>query len=172
MARSAVVEIDAALTYPAPVADVYAMMIDQEYLATKLVAMAALDHDVSVTTAPDGTATIKLRRVLPAVVPEVARPFVGETLTLLQTDTWAPAAADGSHEGRLEAEIERAPVSVRGIMRLYENADGHTVQEVRAEIKARIPLVGGKIEQAAAQALFMAVRKEEQVGTEWLTARQ
>lgn len=172
MARSRVVEIDAALKYPALVADVYAMMLDPEYLATKLVAMAALEHDVGISPTPDGGAVIRLKRVLPAVVPDVARPFVGETLTLLQTDTWFPAGQDGSHDGRLEAEIERAPVTVRGTMRLFQSSDGHTIQEVRAEIKARIPLVGGRIEQAAAQALVMAVRKEEEVGSAWLTARR
>ncbi len=170
VAASLSVEIDAVLRYHAPIDAVLEMLTDEEYVTTKALAMGALEHDVTIEQSAGGV-TINLRRVLPAMVPDNVRKFVGETITVVQTDIWSPSEGDGTHDGTLKAHIDKAPVSIAGSMRLFHHEDGGTLHEVDAKIKARIPMMGSKIEKAVAHVLFMAIRKEEQVAESWLSER-
>lgn len=165
------VDVDVTATFPADPETVFAMLCDPEYVATKAKAMFAMSYDVDVSAADDGGAVIALTRVLPAKVPDAVRRIVGETITVQQTDTWSASKPDDSREATLEATIERAPSTIRGGMHLTPLPDGGTELRVRATIKGNVPFVGKKIEEAAADLIGKAARKEEQVGREWLEER-
>ena len=54
-----------------------------------------------------------------------------------------------------------------GTVTLSPDGDG-TVERYAGEVKASVPLFGGAIEQAAAEAVRAALAAEESAGREWL----
>ena len=153
--------------FPADADTVFAMLTDEQYVTRKATAMGALEHDVSVTALEGGGARIRLERTLPAMVPDFVRPLVGETIRVVQTEDWGPVRPDGGRTGRMTATISAAPVSLSGELTLEPN-DGSSVHRIEAEVRARVPFVGSKIEKAIGEVILLAARKEEQVGSAWL----
>jgi hypothetical protein len=45
------------------------------------------------------------------------------------------------------------------------------VARLQADLKASIPLIGGRIEKACAQAVLAAIKVEERTAGEWLTSQ-
>jgi Protein of unknown function (DUF2505) len=152
--------------YDADPSTVFAMLTDEAFLALKAQATGALRHEGSVDRDGDRV-TVRLLRVMPPDVPDLVRRFVGDTINLDQTDIWEPAATDGSRTGSIRITMGGAPVQLTGGMRLTRTEMGSQTS-IDAEIKAAIPLFGGKIEKAVHDALVQAVRIEENVGREWL----
>lgn len=157
------------LRFDADPATVFAMLVDEEFIARKVRAANAIGHEATVARAGDEV-TIRLLRRMPPDVPDFLRRFVGETIDLDQTDVWQPAAADGTRHGRIAIDMIGKPVTLRGTMRL-ERDGGATVTTVDAEIKASVPLVGGKVEDAVHGGLLEAAKREEEVGRAWLAGR-
>ena len=154
--------------FAADPATVFAMLTDEEYIARKTRAANAIRHEVSVTRNGDWV-TIHLLRVMPPDVPDFIRRFVGDTIDLKQTDVWEPAAPDGSRTGTIAIDMAGAPVTLRGTLSLSPNATGSIVS-ADGKIKASVPFVGGKIEQAVHGGLIAAAKREEQVGRDWLSS--
>ena len=46
--------------------------------------------------------------------------------------------------------------------------EGGTRVTVEGDLKARVPFIGGKVEEAAAPSVLSGIRKERQVGLAWL----
>lgn len=157
------------LRFDADPATVFAMLTDEEYIGRKVRAANAIRHEVTVTHDGDQV-TIRLLRVMPPDVPDLVRRFVGETIDLHQTDVWGPAAPNGSRTGIIAIDMAGAPVTLRGTLRLEPDSRG-SVTSIDGTIKASVPFVGGKIEQAVHGGLIEAARREERVGQEWLTSR-
>ena len=157
------------LRFDADPATVFAMLTDEEYIGRKARAANAIRHEVSVIRDGDQV-TIRLLRVMPPDVPDFVRRFVGDTIDLQQTDGWEPAAPDGSRTGTIAIDLVGAPVTLRGTLSLTSDGTG-SVMSIAGKIKASVPLVGGKIEQAVHGGLMEAARREEQVGKEWLGSR-
>ncbi len=156
--------------YDADPSAVFAMLSDEAFLALKAQATGALRHEGSVTRDGDRV-TVRLLRVMPPDVPDFVRRFVGDTIDLDQTDVWEPAAADGSRVGSIRITMGGAPVQLTGDMRLTPTATGSQAS-IDAEIKAAVPLFGGKIEKAVHDALLQAVGIEENVGRDWLDGKR
>lgn len=85
-------------------------------------------------------ARLKMRTEAP--VPAFAKKFIGDTMTVIQQDTWDTQA----QRGRLEIEIVGAPISVSADMRLESAAQGAT-NTMDWTIACNIPLIGGKVEK-------------------------
>ncbi|SEE25948.1 DUF2505 domain-containing protein [Jiangella alba] len=163
-------DLNSELRFDADPAAVFAMLTDEAYIEKKTMAANAIRHQASVRRDGDRV-TIDLLRVMPPDVPDFVRRFVGETIDIKQRDTWGPAAADGSRDGSIELEMSGAPVRATGTMRLAANG-ATTVLTIKALLKASVPLVGGKIEQAVHQGLMHAVKVEERVGNDWLAGKR
>ncbi|HEX6337194.1 MAG TPA: DUF2505 domain-containing protein [Jiangellaceae bacterium] len=157
------------LLFDADPATVFAMLTDEEYIGRKARAANAIRHEVSVIS-DDDRVTIRLLRVMPPDVPDFVRRFVGDTIDLHQTDVWEPAAPDGSRTGTIAIDMAGAPVTLRGTLSLTPDGAG-SVMSIAGKIKASVPFVGGKIEQAVHGGLIEAAKREEQVGKNWLGAR-
>jgi hypothetical protein len=152
-------------------ATVFAMMTDTTFQDRVCRATGALDHEVSVEEFDDGGATITTRRTMPTDrVPDFVRTFVGQTLVVEEIDDWGPAAPDGSREGTVVVEIKGAPVRLAGSLALRP-AGGGSVHAVDGDVKASVPLVGGRIEKAIEPALQAAITVQQREGTAWLAAR-
>lgn len=157
------------LRFDADPATVFDMLTDEEYLGRKAKAANAIRHEATVTRAGDQV-TIRLLRVMPPDVPDFVRKFVGDTIDLDQTDVWEPPAPDGSRNGTISIDMVGAPVTLRGTMRLQPDGAG-SVTTIDGKIKASVPFVAGRIEQAVYGGLLEAAKREEQVGRAWLTSR-
>ena len=103
----------------------------------------------------------------PLPAPESAARFTGPSLTILEETTWGEAAADGSRDADLVLTVERQPVALRGRLRLAPGGRGTTVR-LTGELKVAIPLLGKKLEQAAAPAVLAGFRTQQKVGDRWL----
>jgi hypothetical protein len=164
--------IEAAVLFPAPADVVFAMLSDEQYVNRKASAMHALEHDATVSDLGGGRTRIRLRRTLPSVVPDFVKPLVGQTIEVVQTEDWGAENPDGSRRGDLRAQISGAPVALSGQMSLLPTEDGATIHRVDVTVRARVPFLGGRIENAVSEVLLMAARKEEEVGAAWLAERR
>jgi len=160
-------KLNRTLRYDADPAAVFTMMLDEDFIARKTYAANAIRHVASVERNGD-SATVHLTRVMPPDVPDIVRRFVGDTIEIQQTDTWQPAAADGSRDGTIELSVAGAPVKCHGTMQLRPDGAGTTLT-IAGDVKASIPLVGGKVEQAVLDGLNVAVEREQATGNAWLS---
>lgn len=154
-------DISARLEFAAPPADVYAMMTDKAYLEEVCVASRSLSYEASV----DGNVT-RTSRGLPA--PESAARFTGPTLTVLDETTWGPDQPDGSRTADVRITVQGQPVTMRATLRLTPGGTGSEIT-LSGELKVAIPLIGKKMEQAAAPAVLAGFRTQQQVGNDWLS---
>ena len=160
-------KISATFDYAATPYDVFAMLIDEDFQARKCVATGALSHSVSVSAQGDRTVIVSNRDLPTDGFPDFVKSLVGATLAVTETQDWGPAGPDGARQGRLTVDIAGAPIDLAGTLSLAPAAQG-SVETVDGDLKARIPLIGSKIEKAAAPAIESAMRAERETGQAWL----
>lgn len=146
---------------------VFAMLTSEEFLRRRAQASHALSADVSVGTTPAGAVRSELRQTLPAEVPDFVRKLTGPTIDLTEEIVWDDPAADRSRTGTITMQVQGAPVHLHGTVTLSLTSSG-TEQVVRAELKAAVPMIGGKIERAAEPAVIAGIDVLEDLGRDWL----
>ncbi|HEY6798400.1 MAG TPA: DUF2505 domain-containing protein [Kineosporiaceae bacterium] len=163
--------LSAEIRYEAGPKRVFGMIVDPAFQAAKCAATGSLEHEVDVTEHADGGATVFTRRTLPTdQVPDAVRVLVGRTVHLAETQCWEPERADGSRSGTIRVEIEGTPLRFTASTALVPVGEG-TRQPIDGELRANVPLIGGRIEKAAEPAVRGAIRVEERTGTSWLAER-
>jgi hypothetical protein len=153
-------DISSHLDFAAPPAEVYAMMTDQRYLEEVCEASDSISYNVR--TAGSTTQT---SRTLPA--PESAARFTGPRLTVNDEIVWGELPPDGSGSGTVTMTVLGQPVTFKGGIRLSPGGRGSVV-DIRGDLKVAIPLLGRKLEEAAAPAVMAAYRTQQEVGDRWL----
>ncbi|HVG88971.1 MAG TPA: DUF2505 domain-containing protein [Gaiellales bacterium] len=146
---------------------VFAMLSDEGFQDRKAEATGALSHSVSITTRGDHTVIVSKRAMPTDKLPDFVKSFVGKELHLTETSDWGPAAADGSRRGRLTVTVGGAPITLDATLSLAPSGQG-TRELVEGDLTAKVPLLGGKIEQAAAPAIEAAIHVERSTGATWL----
>jgi hypothetical protein len=160
-------KISAIIDYAATPDEVFAMLADEDFQNHKCAATGALRHTVSIV-AQDGQTLIVSTRDMPADdFPPFVRSMVGDTLPVTETQQWGPPDNDGARRGTLTVEIRGAPVALAGTLSLALGGLG-CVETIEGDLKARIPLLGSRVEQAAAPAVWGAIRVESRTGKAWL----
>jgi len=164
------VHLSVELHYPAPVHVVGAMLADEEFVrwrAARSGGAGARVEQVDVTGDAAEGFTVTVRRTLPTdQIPAHVRGFVGGQLEIRQAEAWEPER-DGARAGTVSLEITGAPVRLTGTVTLVPDGDA-TVERYAGDVKASVPLFGGAIEQAAAEAVRTALSAEQSAGREWL----
>jgi hypothetical protein len=162
------VQLAATIEYSAEPGRVYAMLTDRAFQEEVCLATGAVRHEVGIQESADGGATVTTSRTLPSDrLPDFVRRFAGDTLTVRRVDRWGPAGDDGARDGTVSVEITGAPVRLTG--RITLAADGHGArQQISGDLKAAVPLIGGKVEKAAQTPILAAIDKEQEVGADWL----
>ena len=151
-------KLEHTLTYDGPPDAVFAVLSDPEYVEEKC--WATFATEAGGTVEPDGDGVvIRTVRSLPAKVPSYAKSFVGDSIEVDQTETWGSPAADGSRDGTVEATFTGTPLKVKGTLRL-EPSDAGTTLVLKGDVKAGIPLVGGKIEGFASDQIIKGLERE------------
>ncbi|MBM6400904.1 DUF2505 domain-containing protein [Phycicoccus sonneratiae] len=145
---------------PAGPEEVYAVLTDPAFQEAKCAATTdggAYSADVTPTATGHRVHT---SRELPADgLPDVARSFVGATLTVVEDYEWGAAGPDGTREAAVDLHVKGAPLTLKGVLRLEPDGSG-SVEVLDAELKANVPFVGGKIEKAAAEPIGAAIGVE------------
>lgn len=153
-------DIEASADYPADPAAVFNLLTNQKFLEQVCEQTHARDHQVTV----DGNA-VTVSRTLPA--PDQARPFTGETLTVVEEVSWAEAQPDGSRSATVSMTVPGQPVTFRGTYGLSP-AGERTTMTLTGELKVNVPLLGKKMEQAAEPAVLQGFNTQQELAADWL----
>ena len=152
-------------SYDATPEEVFAIVTDATFREQACEKTKALSYDVQVSES-GGDTIVRVRREMASDdVPDIARKFVGQTLTVVQTETWHPAAADGSRKADVVGEISNTPVTLKGSASITGGSP--TVQAIELDIKVAVPLIGRKIEPFVVDAIRSGLQKEHDLGRDW-----
>ena len=157
----------AAQQYSQDISDVFAAMCDTQYLEFLLTNSGGVDPEVEALDLSDDRWRITLDRALPAQVPSFLRAMVGDHITVREQREWGAAADDGSRTGVLTVTFDGAPARIDGTLALTPGDSGTCGLTVEGEVKASIPLVGGKVEEFARDQLLRFVAREEELAQHW-----
>ena len=150
------------ISYDAPLADVYAMLADPDFRQASATAMGVISADVTITPNGDGM-SVRIDQLQPTEgVPGFAKKFAGETTRAVQTEEWTSPAG-----GSLSIETPCKPTSIKGTLSLSESG-GRTTETLEAEVKVKVPLIGGKLESLMADLVAAGMDKEQGAGEAWL----
>jgi hypothetical protein len=148
--------------------EVYALLTDPDFQEAKCRATTAGGgHSVDIAPGTSG-ARVRTERVLPSDgLPDVARSFVGEVLVVVEVQSWSAPEPDGARESAVDLHVKGAPLTLKGTLRLEPDGAG-TVEVLEAELRANVPLIGGRIERAAAGPIDTAIDIETRMLREHL----
>ncbi len=148
--------------------EAYAVLTDPTFQEVKCEATTVGgQHSVDINEGAVGT-RVRTERELPSDgLPDVARSFVGESLVVVETHDWSAPGPDGSRQSVVDLHVKGAPLTLKGTLRLEPHGSG-TLELLDAELKANVPLIGGKIERAAAGPIDTAIDIETRLLREHL----
>jgi hypothetical protein len=164
-------QIDFRSVSPHPADEVYATMVDPDYLRARLERIggpgaALLEHSIDVRGA-----RYRLRLGLDAKdLPSVVRSVLSGDLTIERDERWTRQDS-GRYLGEVDVTIHGAPASATGGMRLRDLPDGGSELNVRADARVSVPLIGGKIEGVVAEQVQRLLAAETAFTQEWLAER-
>jgi hypothetical protein len=159
-------ELKLSASYDASPEEVFAIVTDATFREQACEKTKALSYDVEVKES-GGDTIVRVRREMPSDnVPDIARKFVGQTLTVVQTETWHPAKPDGSRDADVTGEISNTPVTLKGKAGITATGSG-AVQSIDLDIKVAVPLIGKKIEPFVVDAIRAGLQKEHELGRDW-----
>jgi len=144
--------------FDADVETVFGLMSDPDFLLRKYADQGASDIQVDCDQREDGP-TIVSRRKVTIDLPGFAKKVMQPTNTVVQTDEWAPAGGDGSRVCKYRVEVQGVPSRINGTVTLSPDGAG-TRQDVVAEMKVSIPLLGGKLEKFAVENGVQSLEQE------------
>lgn len=117
----------------------------------------------------DGPVTITMVRTVPANrLPDMARKFVGDKLRVEQVEVWSAPAEDGSRTAQITLTVPTAKVSSEVQQTVEAQGEGTQIT-VEGSVNCRIPLVGGKLAQAAEPMVNKVLGKQAQGLSAWLS---
>ena len=153
-------------SYDATPDEVFAIVTDPAFREQACEKTKALSYDVKVSTSGADTVVRVSRRMEATDIPDMAKKFVGDTLTVVQTETWHAPAADGSRTADVSGEISNTPVTLKGTARIAKDG-AQTVQAIDLDVKVAVPLIGKKLEPIVVDAIRSGLQKEHDLGHEW-----
>ena len=153
------------LAYDAPPADVLAMVTDPLFWDKVADATGALSSKATVGTDGASTRVVVDQEQEVAGVPSFAKKFVGESTRAITTQVWTGT------EASYVVDTPGKPTSMKGTASIAENGSGSTLT-YDLEVKASVPLVGGKLEKLVVELTTEGLEKEQAVGAAWLAGER
>lgn len=163
--------------------EVYATMVDPDFLRARLAEIGGpgadlLEHHVDA----DG-ARYRLRHGLDAKdLPAVVRSVLPGDVVIERSERWTRRGA-GHYAGEVEVAIPGTPASAVGGMRLRDtdgaqsdgvqrggaqSEDQQSELHIRADVTVRVLLIGGRIEEVVAEQVQNLLAAESQFTVRWL----
>jgi len=155
------------MTYDADCDRIFEMFRDETYIGEKLAGTGGFDPEISITE-PGSEVKITAARSVPAEVPGFVKKFTGDEIRIVEVQDWSPADDLGARTAKVTLEFSGTPSTVQGTLDLRPQGDGAEVL-VDFDVKASVPLVGGKIERVIADQIERAIRQENKIGNDWLS---
>lgn len=144
--------------YAAPPDKVYAMLTDPAFREKASWAQRATAVEVTVQ---GESVTIDLHQPN-TDIPAFAKAIAGETSHAVQSEQWSRGTT-----ATFSVTIPGKPGSITGTRRLVADGDG-TLDTFDGEAKAKLPMIGGKVEKLIADKLTQGWDIEHGVGQAWL----
>ena len=163
-------KIEETWTYDAPADEVFEMLLDPAFQEAKCAATGALSQSVSVTDQGPVQVIETHREMATEGLPENVARIVGKTLQIIEIQRWSQPGQDGSRTADIDVSLGGLPINFVGHIALTPQGDT-TKMHVLGDLRARIPLVGKKVETASAPAISGGVQIEAQTGRDYLAAR-
>jgi hypothetical protein len=149
------------LTYDAAPEAVLAMLTDPAYWDKVAEATGALSSTATVSTDADGTRVVVDQEQAVQGVPSFAKKFVGESTRAINTFRWQGTSA------AYVVETPGKPTSMSGTATIAPRGAGSTLT-YDLDVKASVPLIGGKLEKLVVDLTTEGFIKEQAVGAAWL----
>jgi hypothetical protein len=152
-------------SYPAD--EVYATMVDPEFLRARLEQIGGpgaglLEHKTDLEGA-----SYRLRHGLdPKELPSLVRTVLSGDVVIERSEHWRREGM-GHYTGDVNVTIPGTPGSATGVMRLRDTDDG-SVLHIRIEVTVNVPLIGGKIEGTVSGHVQGLLASESAFTQEWL----
>lgn len=163
--------LSASTTLPYDVATVTSVFTDEAFLKHTSEHVGGELKALTVDGDTSAAFTLTAVRTLPTTrLPDFARKFVGESLTVTQTENWTAPLADGSREAKLSITIAGVPVSADAVQRLIAEGTSTRV-DVEGNVSSSIPFMGAKIADAAEPMIGKALNLQATQAKNWLENR-
>ncbi|OLT10756.1 hypothetical protein BJF78_05630 [Pseudonocardia sp. CNS-139] len=154
-----------------PAADVYAAMVDPEYLRARLAQIGGPGAGLLEHTADADGARYRLRHGLdPEALPAVVRGVLPGDVVIERAESWK-REGPGRYTGDVTVTIPGAPGSAAGVMRLNDLPAGSEL-DIRVDVTVKVPLVGGLIEGSVGNHVTGLLASEAEFTQRWLAQRQ
>jgi hypothetical protein len=134
--------------FAADVETVYALLCDPDFCERKYADQGATEIHIERTDGAAGGHHLVTRRKVTVDLPGFAKRVMQPTNTVEHVEDWAAPAADGSRVCTYTIEVQGVPSRISGTVTLSPDGDG-TRQDVAADVKVSIPIVGGRLEKFA-----------------------
>ncbi|MES1927567.1 DUF2505 domain-containing protein [Salinisphaera sp. T31B1] len=141
------------------------MFTDESYYLDKYERLGGRAPKLLDSRQGDGEFEISVRHALDATklsFPDILKKRIGDRILLTQTDHWTLE----DRTGRIDIDIEKAPVDIAIDMRLQERGENASRLTLVFDIDAQVPLLGGKIEKAIAGPITERTRKDLKLSNE------
>jgi uncharacterized protein YndB with AHSA1/START domain len=134
--------------FDAAVETVFALLTDPDFVTRMYVAIGGTDVAVDHSEEADGACELVVKRTVTVDLPGFAKRVMQPSNTTVQIETWAVPDELGNRVCTYTVEVQGIPSRISGTTTLSADAGG-TKQEILAEVKVSIPLIGGKLEKFA-----------------------
>ncbi|MFC3298658.1 DUF2505 domain-containing protein [Arthrobacter agilis] len=160
--------LNASTTLPYDAATVLGVFTDEGFVRHMSEYVGGTLESLTVDGDTSGAFTVTAVRTMPTRrLPDMARKFVGETLSVTQTEEWSAPAADGSREATVRMTVANVPLTVAAVQRLISQGDS-TVVDLQGNVTSSIPFLGGKIAGAAEPMIGKALNVQATEARAWL----
>lgn len=150
------------IEYDAGTDEVHAMLMDIAFREEVCERQKVLDYTISIEETDDAWVVDVNQLQSTAGAPGVVQKVVGSSIGVHKVETWRST----SHAD-LTVLVPGKPAALHGSITLAARG-GRTVQTITGDVKVKIPLVGGALEQFVARLLVIAYDKEIEAGRDYL----
>lgn len=163
--------LSASTTLPYDVATVTDVFTDEAFLKHTSERVGGELKSLTVDGDTSAAFTLTAVRTVPTTrLPDFARKFVGDSLTVTQVENWGAPLPDGSREAQVSLSVSGAPVSVTAVQRLIAEGTSTRV-DVEGNVSSSIPFMGAKIADAAEPFIGKALNIQAAEAKNWLENR-
>ena len=150
------------LSYDASPAEVFEMLADPGFRKQVGEALDVVSADITLERDGDGFTLVNDQVQRTEGLPSFAKKIAGDTTRVIQTEEWSSPTG-----GTLRIDAPGKPTTMAGTIQLVPDGSG-TTEIVELEIKAKVPLIGGKLERLMQDQVRDGMDTEREVGQAWL----
>jgi hypothetical protein len=159
--------LDLIFSYPQSPEEIFEAGIETEYIEAK---SEVLGHEnlriLELSHGPEGGRGVIKYEISPDL-PGWAQKVVPARTYVEETNTFDPLGADGARSYRVAVKFQAVPAIVSGRVLLRPDGAGGTRNEIRMEVRAQIPLIGGKLEDLVLRELRETIEGEAAFARTW-----